>query len=115
MVDILKDRFSDRFASHEVAEKPHKQKLVSRMIASRPNQPRQVSYAARLREAKNKDAYNSYMAQKRKAQAEAIMSGAKTVGASVSSGAKKVGGFLGQKSADVKRIGLKGLWKKSIY
>jgi len=76
---------------------------------------KKVSYQKLLREARAKDAYNSYMMQKRKAQAKAIMSGAKTVGASVSSGAKKVGGFLEQKSADVKRIGLKGLWKKSIY
>ena len=76
---------------------------------------KRVSYATLLRNAKAKKVYNDFVRQERKEKIETFVHGAKIVGSGVSFGAKSVGGFLGRKGASVKRLGLKGLWKKSIY
>lgn len=132
--------YIDEMKAYYSGEKPVRKKIVKRTMPTQrpqiiyvqsPMQPmysqsrpikRQVarkssgkSYATMLREAQAKDRYNAYVKQKRQEQLSRIKSG---IGSGVS-GVKSTGagitGFVKSKASAIKRIGAKGLFKKSIY
>jgi hypothetical protein len=86
---------------------------VKRQVSFKP--VKQKSYSQMLSDARAKDKYKEYIREKNRVRRESISKGLSSVAQSSGAFGSSVKGFVKSKTGSVKRLGLKGLFKKSIY